>query len=98
MGLNLLPTQFMHQKKAYALQSKEMHVTKALSVNLAIFREDVLLDLLSGFPSKKVARRARSARRATFLLSYTPQRAISLIIHELQRQKDAKFFTFFHFS
>ena len=36
--------------------------------------------------------------QATFSLSYTPQRAISLIIHELQRQKDAKFFTFFHFS
>ena len=50
------------------------------------------------FSSKKVARRARSACRATFSLSYTPQRAISLIIHELQRQKDAKFFTFFHFS
>ena len=40
----------------------------------------------------------KQARRATFLLSLTPQRAISLIIHELQRQKDAKFFTFFHFS
>ena len=98
MGLKLPPSQFIHQKKAYALENKKMHVTKALSVNLAIFREEVYLDLLSGFPSKKVARRARSARRATFLLSYTPQRAISLIIHELQRQKDAKFFTFFHFS
>ena len=70
-----------------------MHVTKALSVNLAIFREDVLLDLHSGFPSKKVARRARSARRATFLLTYTPQRAISLIIHELS----CKIFHFFSF-
>ena len=50
------------------------------------------------FSSEKVARRARSARRATFLLSYTPQWAISLIIYELQRQIDAKFYAFFHFS
>ena len=50
-------------------------------------------DLFSGFPSWKVARRAQSALRATFLLFYAPQRAISLIIHE----KDAKFFTFFRF-
>ena len=49
--------------------------------------------LFSGFPSRKVARRARSALQATFLLFYAPQRAISLIIHE----KDAKFFTFFRF-
>ena len=49
-------------------------------------------DLFSGFPSWKVARRAQSALRATFLLFYAPQRAISLIIHE----KDAKFFTFFY--
>ena len=70
-----------------------MHVNKALSVNLAIFREDVLLDLLSRFPSKEVARRARSARRATFLLTNTPQRAISLIIHELR----CKIFHFFSF-
>ena len=98
MGLNLLPTQFIHQKKANGLENKKMHVTMALSVNLPIFREDVQLDLLSGFSSKKVARRARSARRATFLLSYTPQRAISIIIHELQRQLNAKFFTFFRFS
>ena len=80
MGLKLPPSQLIHQKKAYALQNKKMHVNKALPVNLAIFREDVL-----------------RACRATFLLSYTPQRAISLIIHELQHQKDAKFFTFFHF-
>ena len=52
MGLKLLPSQFIHQKKAYALQNKKMHVTEALSVNLAIFRGDVLLDLLSRFPSK----------------------------------------------
>ena len=54
--------------------------------------------LVFSFSNKKVARRARSALQATFLLSYASQRAISLIIHELQRQKDAKFFTFFHFS
>ena len=54
MGLKLPPSQFIHQKKAYALENKKMHVTKALSVNLAIFREEVYLDLLSGFPSKKV--------------------------------------------
>ena len=52
MGLKLPPSQFIHQKKAYALENKKMHVTKALSVNLAIFREEVYLDLLSGFPSK----------------------------------------------
>ena len=98
MGLKLLPSQFIHQKKAYALQNKKMHVNKLLPVNLAVSRWDLLHDSLSVFSSKKVARRARSARRATFTLSYTPQRAISLIIHELQRQKDAKFFTFFHFS
>ena len=97
MGLNLLPTQFIHQTKAYALQNKEKHVNKPLSVNLAVSQWDLLHDSFSVFSSKKVARRARSARRATFTLSYTPQRAISLIIHELQRQKDAKFFTFFHF-
>ena len=45
-----------------------MHVTKPLPVNLAISGEDLLLDFLSAFPSKKVARRARSARRATYLL------------------------------
>ena len=89
MGLKLLPSQFIHQKKAYALQNKKMHVNKLLSVNLAVSRWDLLHDSLSVFSSKKVA---------TFSLSYTPQRAISLIIHELQRQKDAKFFTFFHFS
>ena len=98
MGLKLLPSQFIHQKKAYALQNKKMHVNKLLPVNLAVSRWDLLHDSLSVFSSNKVARRARSARRATFTLSYTPQRAISLIIHELQRQKDAKFFTFFHFS
>ena len=98
MGLKLLPSQFIHQKKAYALQNKKMHVNKLLSVNLAVSRWDLLHDSLSVFSSRKVARRARSARRATFTLSYTPQRAISLIIHELQRQKDAEFFTFFHFS
>ena len=97
MGLNLLPTQFIHQTKAYALQNKEKHVNKPLSVNLAVSQWDLLHDSFSVFSSEKVARRARSARRATFSLSYTPQRAISLIIHELQRQKDAKFFTFFHF-
>ena len=98
MDLKLLPSQFIHQKKAYALQNKKMHVNKLLSVNLAVSRWDLLHDSLSVFSSKKVARPARSAGRATFSLSYTPQRAISLIIHELQRQKDAKFFTFFHFS
>ena len=98
MGLNLLPTQFIHQTKAYALQNEEKHVNKPVSVNLAVSQWDLLHDSFSVFSSKKVARRARSPRRATFSLSYTPQRAISLIIHELQRQKDAKFFTFFHFS
>ena len=97
MGLNLLPTQFIHQTKAYALQNEEKHVNKPVSVNLAVSQWDLLHDSFSVFSSKKVARRARSARRATFSLSYTPQRAISLIIHELQRQKDAKFFTFFSF-
>ena len=97
MGLNLLPTQFIHQTKAYALQNEEKHVNKPVSVNLAVSQWDLLHDSFSVFSSKKVARRARSARRATFSLSYTPQRAISLIIHELQRQKDAKFFTFFRF-
>ena len=67
-----------------------MHVTKPLPVNLAISGEDLLHDFLSAFPSKKVA-------RATFLFSYTPQRVISLIIHELQHQIDANFYTFFHF-
>ena len=37
---------------------------------------------------------ARSARRATFLLPYKAQRAISLIIHELQCQIDAIFSLF----
>ena len=32
---------YTHQKKAYAQENKKMHVTKALSINLAIFREDV---------------------------------------------------------
>ena len=98
MGLNLLPKQFIHQTKASALQNKKMHVNKLLPVNLAVSRWDLLHDSLSVFSSKKVARPARSAGRATFSLSYTPQRAISLIIHELQRQKDAKFFTFFFIS
>ena len=93
MGLNLLPTQFIHQTKAYALQNEEKHVNKPVSVNLAVSQWDLLRDSFSVFSSKKVARRARSARRATFLLTYTPQRAISLIIHELS----CKIFHFFSF-
>ena len=98
MGLNLGQGQVLHQTKGYALQNKEMHVNKPLSINLAIIPEKIFgMTFFSVFPSKKVARRARSSLRAIFLSSYAPQRATSLIIHELQHQKDAKFFTFFPF-
>ena len=53
MGLNLLPSQFIHQKKAYALQNKKMHVNKLLPVNLAVSRWDLLHDSLSLFFKQK---------------------------------------------
>ena len=53
MGLNLLPTQFIHQTKAYALQNKEKHVNKPLSVNLAVSQWDLLHDSFSVFFKRK---------------------------------------------
>ena len=93
LALNFLPGQFIHQTKALALQIEKWHVTKPLPVNLAISQNDLWLDFFSALPGKKVARRARSALRATFQLFYAPQRAISLIIHELSCKK----FHFFSF-
>ena len=54
MGLTLAPGQIIHQTKAYALQNKEMHVNKPLSINLAIIPEKIFgMTFFQFFPAKR---------------------------------------------